>query len=140
MSSDTIEHYQDNAGEWRWRIKAPNGEIIAAATEGFVDRPGSARNLERVAASLQPQAREIIRLRDVISTLEGEISMLMRAANDGHPQVPLPIIRCHQCDAPMVDMDGFGLLACPRDPAGCFCSHPSWTDNVCGICGKRSGA
>ncbi len=31
-------------------------------------------------------------------------------------------------------MDGFGCVACPRDPQLCFCSHPAIDDGVCGIC------
>ncbi len=36
-----VEHYQDEAGEWRWRIQAGNGEIIAASSEGYVERRDS---------------------------------------------------------------------------------------------------
>jgi uncharacterized protein YegP (UPF0339 family) len=32
---DKPEFYKDQSGEWRWRLKADNGEIVGAATEGF---------------------------------------------------------------------------------------------------------
>lgn len=28
--------YEDTAGEWRWRLKAANGRIIAVSGEGYV--------------------------------------------------------------------------------------------------------
>lgn len=30
--------YQDNAGEWRWRLISTNGRIIADSGEGYVHR------------------------------------------------------------------------------------------------------
>jgi uncharacterized protein YegP (UPF0339 family) len=31
----TFEVYQDKAKEYRWRLKAPNGQVIAASSEGY---------------------------------------------------------------------------------------------------------
>jgi uncharacterized protein YegP (UPF0339 family) len=31
----TFEVYEDNAGQHRWRLKAANGQIIAASSEGY---------------------------------------------------------------------------------------------------------
>jgi uncharacterized protein YegP (UPF0339 family) len=41
----TVEFYQDEseAQEWRWRVKATNGQIIGASSEGFT-RESYARN------------------------------------------------------------------------------------------------
>jgi len=36
--SDEIEIYQDAVGQWRWRRRAPNGEIIADSGEGYVSK------------------------------------------------------------------------------------------------------
>lgn len=33
-----LEIYEDKAGEWRWRLKASNGRIIATGGEGFTRR------------------------------------------------------------------------------------------------------
>ena len=30
--------YQDRRGEWRWRIRAGNGRILAVASEGYINR------------------------------------------------------------------------------------------------------
>ena len=45
--NDTLEFYTDNAGEHRWRMKASNGEIIAAATEGYASKQGAEDNFNR---------------------------------------------------------------------------------------------
>lgn len=34
----TLELFTDRAGEWRWRRRAGNGEIISDSGEGYVDR------------------------------------------------------------------------------------------------------
>lgn len=34
----TTEVYRDGGGDWRWRIRADNHEIIAESGEGYVDR------------------------------------------------------------------------------------------------------
>ena len=31
------EVYQDKRGEWRWRLKANNGKILAVSSEGYKD-------------------------------------------------------------------------------------------------------
>ena len=38
-----IEEYQDKAGQWRWRIRAGNGLIVADGSEGYASR----RNVRR---------------------------------------------------------------------------------------------
>lgn len=36
MSTDnTVWFYEDKAGEWRWRLVAGNGQIVAVPGEGF---------------------------------------------------------------------------------------------------------
>lgn len=30
--------YQDTTGEWRWRLLAANGQVIATAGEGYVHK------------------------------------------------------------------------------------------------------
>jgi len=44
---DTFELYQDKSGEWRWRRKAVNGEIVEAASEGYVNRADCEANAQR---------------------------------------------------------------------------------------------
>ncbi len=41
--------YEDDAGEWRWRLVAGNGEIIADSAEGYT-RQGDAERAVQTAA------------------------------------------------------------------------------------------
>lgn len=43
----TVEFYQDESEtpQWRWRVKASNGEIIGASTEGYVREEHAKNNL-----------------------------------------------------------------------------------------------
>lgn len=42
-----FEIYQDRASQWRWRLIAGNGEIVAVS-EAYVDRYGAERSARRV--------------------------------------------------------------------------------------------
>lgn len=48
MKHPKFEIFKDKAGEWRWRLKAPNGRVIAAS-EGYKRK----RSAERGAVSVQ---------------------------------------------------------------------------------------
>jgi uncharacterized protein YegP (UPF0339 family) len=39
--------YQDAKGEWRWRRIAPNGNIVGAAAEGYVNKADCEANARR---------------------------------------------------------------------------------------------
>lgn len=39
---------QADSGDWRWTMKAPNGRIIGASTEGYRRRAGAVKNLQAV--------------------------------------------------------------------------------------------
>lgn len=54
-------------------------------------------------------------------------------------ETELPTVTCPRCGAAELDMDGFGMLVCPRDPK-CYCTHPHTIDGVCGICGYRESS
>jgi uncharacterized protein YegP (UPF0339 family) len=43
-----FELYQDNADEWRWRLLATNGNIIADSGEGYQSKQGAKRGIESV--------------------------------------------------------------------------------------------
>jgi hypothetical protein len=47
---DKIEH--------RWRIKAANGEVIAASTQGYSRRIDALNNLAQIAAAILAWSRE----------------------------------------------------------------------------------
>lgn len=42
-----IEVYEDNAGEWRWRLVAANGKIVADSGEGYDTKGNALRGFER---------------------------------------------------------------------------------------------
>lgn len=44
----TFEVYQDSAGQWRWRLVAPNGNIVADSGEGYSSKQGAKRGIESV--------------------------------------------------------------------------------------------
>jgi uncharacterized protein YegP (UPF0339 family) len=43
QTTDTVTVYQDEAGEWRWRRQADNGEIVATSGEGYTDKTHAGR-------------------------------------------------------------------------------------------------
>jgi uncharacterized protein YegP (UPF0339 family) len=47
----TFQVYTDAAGEWRWRLVAGNGRIIADSGEGYRDRPDCLHGIELVKDS-----------------------------------------------------------------------------------------
>lgn len=40
--------YQDQAGEWRWRLQARNQRIVADSAEGYATRDGCCRAVWRL--------------------------------------------------------------------------------------------
>jgi uncharacterized protein YegP (UPF0339 family) len=47
-SEPTFELYEDSAGEWRWRLVAVNGNIIADSGEGYAAKQGARRGIDSV--------------------------------------------------------------------------------------------
>jgi len=43
--------YKDHKGEWRWRLKASNGRIIADSGEGYSSEEECKKDVERVKSS-----------------------------------------------------------------------------------------
>ena len=58
-SRASFEVYEDNAGEWRWRLVHDNGNIIADSGEGYASK----RNVERAMAGVREYAAEADYLR-----------------------------------------------------------------------------
>lgn len=56
MSSDArFVLYKDTAGKYRWRLKAPNGDIIADSGQGYVTKD-DAKNGVALVRSYAPAA------------------------------------------------------------------------------------
>jgi uncharacterized protein YegP (UPF0339 family) len=47
----TYHYYKDTKGEWRWRLKASNGRIIADSGEGYSNESECLADIDRVKAS-----------------------------------------------------------------------------------------
>jgi len=47
-NAGTFEVYRDSADEWRWRLVATNGNIIADSGEGYSSKQGAERGIESV--------------------------------------------------------------------------------------------
>ena len=43
--------YKDKAGEWRWRLKAANGNIICVSSEGYSSKQNAQHSIESVKKS-----------------------------------------------------------------------------------------
>ncbi|GJD35209.1 YegP family protein [Methylobacterium aerolatum] len=48
-----FEMYRDSAGEWRWRLRARNGEVIADSGEGYKRREDCEHGIELVRQSAE---------------------------------------------------------------------------------------
>jgi uncharacterized protein YegP (UPF0339 family) len=44
----TFELYTDKRGEYRWRLRSGNGQIIASSGEGFKARAGAQNGIDSV--------------------------------------------------------------------------------------------
>lgn len=55
-----VEFYQDSDGEFRWRIRARNGCIIATSGEGYARRSGCKKAFDRLVSYLVETTLEII--------------------------------------------------------------------------------
>lgn len=45
-ATDKWEFYEDKRGEWRWRRRATNGNIVGAVTEGYKAKADAVKNAE----------------------------------------------------------------------------------------------
>lgn len=45
--NDKWEFYQDTKKEWRWSRIAPNGKIVGASTEGYINKSDCIANAKR---------------------------------------------------------------------------------------------
>jgi uncharacterized protein YegP (UPF0339 family) len=55
----SFEIYRDNAGEWRWRFVHKNGNILAAASEGYTRRRDAKRSVDGIRNDLDSAEFEV---------------------------------------------------------------------------------
>jgi uncharacterized protein YegP (UPF0339 family) len=60
MSGGTFELYRDGAGEWRWRLVAANGNIIADSGEGYRSKQGAERGIDSVRRTAPEADVEVV--------------------------------------------------------------------------------
>lgn len=46
-----FELHKDHGGDWRWRLRATNGNVVADSAEGYRRREDCERGIELVKAS-----------------------------------------------------------------------------------------
>ena len=56
MRRAKLEIYRDGRGEWRWRLRASNGRILADSSEGYRRRASVRKAVERVRSILATDA------------------------------------------------------------------------------------
>ena len=54
----TFEVYEDEGGEYRWRLRHRNGNVLADAREGYSNRSGALRGIESVKRNAPNAGRE----------------------------------------------------------------------------------
>lgn len=55
----TYYYSRDVKGEWRWRLKASNGKILADSGEGYKTKQECLKDIERVKASASAPVVEV---------------------------------------------------------------------------------
>lgn len=50
--------YKDKAGEWRWRLRHGNGNILATASEGYSSKASAMKCIENVQNSSSAEVIE----------------------------------------------------------------------------------
>jgi uncharacterized protein YegP (UPF0339 family) len=55
----TYYYYKDAKGEWRWRLKASNGRILADSGEGYTSEHECLEDIKRVKDSAHALVVEI---------------------------------------------------------------------------------
>lgn len=59
MKSIKIEIYRDKAKEYRWRIRASNGRVLADSAEGYKRRGGAFRGMRAVVIAISDGRFEV---------------------------------------------------------------------------------
>lgn len=47
-----LTYYKDNSGKYRWRVRADNGRIVGASSQGFASRQMAGENADLLKDAL----------------------------------------------------------------------------------------
>ena len=47
-----LEYFRGRGGQWYWRVKSINGQVVAVGGEGYTRKADARRGFERVAQTL----------------------------------------------------------------------------------------
>ena len=54
-----FELYRDASGEWRWRLRVPNGNVIADSAEGYARREDCEHGIALVRQSAEARIEDM---------------------------------------------------------------------------------
>lgn len=60
MGHHKFEIYRDDAGEFRWRLKAANGRIVADSSEGYRNKDDLQATLHGLIVAIQGMSFEVV--------------------------------------------------------------------------------
>ncbi|SNR44865.1 Uncharacterized conserved protein YegP, UPF0339 family [Halorubrum vacuolatum] len=60
VGAAAFEIYEDNAGEWRWRLRHRNGNVVADSGEGYGSRSGAVEAVTNVKAHAPNAGEETV--------------------------------------------------------------------------------
>jgi len=57
-----FEYYKDSVGEWRWRVKHQNGNIVADSSEGYKNKQDMLDIIQNVTDALKTEQFQEVQL------------------------------------------------------------------------------
>jgi uncharacterized protein YegP (UPF0339 family) len=57
-----FEYYKDVAGEWRWRVKHQNGNIVADSSEGYKNKQDMLDVVQNITDALKTEQFQEVQL------------------------------------------------------------------------------
>lgn len=94
MEHYSAELFKDARGEWRWHVKASNGQIVACSGEGYHNRGDCKGMVKTLFPSMDIEGAAIVETRKDPET--GEITNVS----------PSLLTVCRRCGEMTVDVDG----------------------------------
>lgn len=55
--TSSVDFYKDDSGQWRWRVKSANGEIISTSSEAYADKRDAEHGFDLTVSADERTAR-----------------------------------------------------------------------------------